>query len=220
MKIYNTLTRKKEEFQPLEEGKVKMYVCGPTVYNLIHIGNARPMICFDTVRRYLEYKGYRLANKVKRYNLTENKQEPKKPHLPEHQQDAMDDYFEDCKFLTSFIGCNLFEEEKKEDATGQLTFYLTRKNCNAKGVYTSEGMTVLRDSHVVKECSPSYKNRSKREEWLKKYTYDKNGEHYLKSDYSFDSPSTASSYCLGCSSNGWVDWKTRDKRSLDSIFRL
>ena len=58
MKIYNTLTRKKEEFQPLEEGKVKMYVCGPTVYNLIHIGNARPMICFDTVRRYLEYKGY------------------------------------------------------------------------------------------------------------------------------------------------------------------
>ena len=58
MKIYNTLSRKKEEFVPLEEGKVKMYVCGPTVYNLIHIGNARPMIVFDTVRRYLEYKGY------------------------------------------------------------------------------------------------------------------------------------------------------------------
>ena len=58
MKIYNTLSRRKEEFKPLEEGKVKMYVCGPTVYNLIHIGNARPMIVFDTVRRYLEYKGY------------------------------------------------------------------------------------------------------------------------------------------------------------------
>ncbi|WP_461812515.1 cysteine--tRNA ligase [Faecalimonas sp.] len=58
MKVYNTLTRKKEEFIPLEEGKVKMYVCGPTVYNLIHIGNARPMIVFDTVRRYFEYKGY------------------------------------------------------------------------------------------------------------------------------------------------------------------
>ena len=56
MKIYNTLTKKKEEFVPLEEGKVKMYVCGPTVYNLIHIGNARPMIIFDTFRRYLEYK--------------------------------------------------------------------------------------------------------------------------------------------------------------------
>ncbi len=58
MKIFNTMTRQKEEFVPLEEGKVRMYVCGPTVYNLIHIGNARPMIVFDTFRRYLEYKGY------------------------------------------------------------------------------------------------------------------------------------------------------------------
>ena len=58
MKIYNTLSKSKEEFIPLEEGKVRMYVCGPTVYNLIHIGNARPMIVFDTVRRYMEYKGY------------------------------------------------------------------------------------------------------------------------------------------------------------------
>lgn len=58
MKIYNTLTRKKEEFVPIEENKVRMYVCGPTVYNYIHIGNARPMIVFDTVRRYFEYKGY------------------------------------------------------------------------------------------------------------------------------------------------------------------
>ncbi|MDO5415615.1 MAG: cysteine--tRNA ligase [Lachnospiraceae bacterium] len=58
MKIFNTLSRRKEEFVPLEPGKVKMYVCGPTVYNFIHIGNARPMIVFDTVRRYFEYKGY------------------------------------------------------------------------------------------------------------------------------------------------------------------
>ncbi|RKI89632.1 cysteine--tRNA ligase [Parablautia intestinalis] len=58
MKIYNTLTKRKEEFEPLEEGKVKMYVCGPTVYNLIHIGNARPMIVFDTARRYMEHRGY------------------------------------------------------------------------------------------------------------------------------------------------------------------
>lgn len=58
IKIYNTLSGKKEEFQTIEPGKVRMYVCGPTVYNLIHIGNARPMIVFDTVRRYMEYKGY------------------------------------------------------------------------------------------------------------------------------------------------------------------
>ena len=58
MKLYNTLTRKKEEFVPIEEGKVKMYSCGPTVYNFFHIGNARPFIMFDILRRYLEYIGY------------------------------------------------------------------------------------------------------------------------------------------------------------------
>ena len=60
MKIYNTLTKRKEEFVPITPGEVKMYVCGPTVYNLIHIGNARPMIVFDTVRRYFEHKGYKV----------------------------------------------------------------------------------------------------------------------------------------------------------------
>lgn len=58
MKIYNSLTRKKEEFVPLQEGKVSMYVCGPTVYNYFHIGNGRTFIVFDTIRRYMEYRGY------------------------------------------------------------------------------------------------------------------------------------------------------------------
>ena len=57
MKVFNTLSMRKEEFVPLEEGKVKMYVCGPTVYNFIHIGNARPLCVFDVMRRYLEYRG-------------------------------------------------------------------------------------------------------------------------------------------------------------------
>lgn len=60
IKIYNTLTREKEEFKPLEQGRVKMYVCGPTVYNYIHIGNARSTIAFDTIRRYFEYRGYQV----------------------------------------------------------------------------------------------------------------------------------------------------------------
>ncbi len=54
MRIYNSMTRKKEEFQPVHEGEVKIYACGPTVYNFIHIGNARPLIVFDTLRRYFE----------------------------------------------------------------------------------------------------------------------------------------------------------------------
>jgi cysteinyl-tRNA synthetase len=61
VKIFNTLSRSKEDFVPLEEGKVKMYVCGPTVYNFIHIGNARPFIIFDAFRRYLEYRGYEVT---------------------------------------------------------------------------------------------------------------------------------------------------------------
>ena len=78
MKLYNTLTKTKEEFVPLEEGKVKMYVCGPTVYNFIHIGNARPMIVFDTVRRYLEYKGYEV-NYVSNFTDVDDKIIKKSP---------------------------------------------------------------------------------------------------------------------------------------------
>lgn len=61
MKIYNTMSKQKEEFVPIEDGKIRMYVCGPTVYNLIHIGNARPMIVFDTFHRFMEYKGYKVC---------------------------------------------------------------------------------------------------------------------------------------------------------------
>ena len=72
MKIFNTMTRTKEEFKPLEEGKVKMYVCGPTVYNYIHVGNARPFIIFDTLRRYLEYRGYEV-NYVQNFTDVDDK---------------------------------------------------------------------------------------------------------------------------------------------------
>lgn len=72
MKVYNTLTKQKEEFVPLEPGKVKMYVCGPTVYDYIHIGNARPYVIFDTIRRYMEYKGYEV-NYVQNFTDVDDK---------------------------------------------------------------------------------------------------------------------------------------------------
>lgn len=168
---------------------------------------------------YLEHKGYELASEVKRYNLDENKQAPKEPHLSEHQRDAMDEYFEDCKLLVSFIGCNLFEKEKSEEDKDTIVFYLTRKKCYAKGIYSSEGMTVLHDSHVIKDNSASLKNGEKRSKWLQKNTYDKDGELYLKQDVAFQSPSTAAQFCLGCNSNGWIEWRTKDGQTLDSIFR-
>ena len=96
MKIFNTMSRTKEEFVPIKPGKVSMYVCGPTVYNLIHIGNARPMIVFDTVRRYFEYKGYKV-NYVSNFTDVDDK------IIKKAQEEGVDSsviserYIEECK---------------------------------------------------------------------------------------------------------------------------
>lgn len=108
MKLYNTLTRRKEEFKPINDGKVTMYVCGPTVYNYIHVGNARPLVVFDTLRRYLIYKGYdvkyivnftdiddKLINKAKEENTT--------------VKALADKYIEE--FMKDAKGLSLYEEE-------------------------------------------------------------------------------------------------------------
>ena len=96
MKIFNTLTRRKEEFVPLDEGKVKMYVCGPTVYNLIHIGNARPMIIFDTVRRYMEYKGYEV-NYVSNFTDVDDKIIKKAIEEGVSAEEISTRYIKECK---------------------------------------------------------------------------------------------------------------------------
>ena len=96
MKLFNTMTRKKEEFVPLEEGKVRMYVCGPTVYNLIHIGNARPMIVFDTVRRYMEYKGYEV-NFLSNFTDVDDKIIKKAIEEGVSAEEVSRRYIEECK---------------------------------------------------------------------------------------------------------------------------
>ncbi|MCI8270618.1 MAG: cysteine--tRNA ligase [Lachnospiraceae bacterium] len=96
MKIFNTLSRRKEEFVPLEPGKVKMYVCGPTVYNFIHIGNARPMIVFDTVRRYFEYKGYEV-NYVSNFTDVDDKIIKKAMEEGVESEVISRRYIEECK---------------------------------------------------------------------------------------------------------------------------
>ena len=96
MKLFNTLTRRKEEFVPLEEGKVRMYVCGPTVYNLIHLGNARPMIIFDTVRRYMEYKGYEV-NFVSNFTDVDDKIIKKAIEEGVSADEISNRYIEECK---------------------------------------------------------------------------------------------------------------------------
>lgn len=96
MKIYNTLTKKKEEFVPITPGKVGIYVCGPTVYNYIHIGNARPMIVFDTLRRYFEYKGYEV-NYVSNFTDVDDKIIKKSIEEGVPASEISERYIKECK---------------------------------------------------------------------------------------------------------------------------
>ena len=146
IQLYNTLTRQKEVFVPLEEGKVKMYVCGPTVYNYIHIGNARPAIVFDTVRRYLEFRGYDVQY-VSNFTDVDDKLIRAAKELgedvPTIAQRFIDAYFEDvselgCKkanihprvmenmdIIIEFIG-KLIEKGFAYESNGDV-YYRTRK---------------------------------------------------------------------------------------------
>ena len=115
MKIYNTLTKKKEEFVPIEPGKVRMYVCGPTVYNFIHIGNARPMIVFDTVRRYMEYKGYEV-NYVSNFTDVDDKIIKKALEEGVDANVISERYIAECDILDIFdiFLCNRFKRNHRQ----------------------------------------------------------------------------------------------------------
>lgn len=117
MKIYNTLSKRKEEFIPLEEGKVKMYVCGPTVYNLIHIGNARPMIVFDTVRRYMEHKGYEV-NYVSNFTDVDDKIIKKAIEEGVDASAISERYIAECK--KDMAAMNVKEATTHPKATGEI----------------------------------------------------------------------------------------------------
>ena len=147
MKIYNSLTDKKEDFIPLKDKKVNMYVCGPTVYNYIHIGNARPVVFFDIVKRYLEYKGYEVTyasnitdvdDKIINRALEENKTEK------EIVDKFAGQYFTDCANLGS----------KKPDITPYATNYLGQmidyiKNLEDTGyAYFNNGNVYFRISKI------------------------------------------------------------------------
>ena len=117
MKVFNTLTKKKEEFVPLEEGKVRMYVCGPTVYNYIHIGNARPMIVFDTVSRYFEYKGYDV-NYVSNFTDVDDKIIKKAIEEQVSAQEISQRYIAECK--KDMAGMNVKPATKHPLATEEI----------------------------------------------------------------------------------------------------
>lgn len=114
MKIYNTLTRKKEEFIPIEKGKVKIYSCGPTVYNFIHIGNARPLCVFDTLRRYLKYRGYNVKF-VQNFTDVDDKMIKRANEEGITVKEVADKYIEEYK--TDAKGLNILEADVHPKAT-------------------------------------------------------------------------------------------------------
>ena len=166
--------------------------------------------------QYLEHKAIAEAKKANAFVLSDNKQIPKAPNLPEHQQDSMDEFFEDVKFLASFIGCNIFDVSQPKE---EHLFYTKGRGCNAKGFYSSDGFTVLKGSVVAKTMVLSFNWKEKREKMLQNYTSNENGILVLTSDKTFSSPSTAADFCIGSSNNGWLVWKDKDGNTLDSVYR-
>lgn len=166
--------------------------------------------------QYLEHKAINEAKKANTFVLSENKQVPKAPNLPEHQRDAMDEFFEDIKFLVSFIGCNIFDilQPKEEHL-----FYTKGRGCNARGYYNSSGFTVLKGSILANNCVTSFNWKEKREKLIKEYATFENGNWVMNSDKTFSSPSTAADFCIGSSNNGWLVWKDMDNKTLDSVYR-
>ena len=118
MKIFNTLSMKEEEFLPIEPGKVRMYVCGPTVYNFIHIGNARPMIVFDTVRRYFEYKGWKV-NYVSNFTDVDDKIIKAANEEGVSAEEISKRYIEECR--KDMAGMNVLPATTHPQATQEIS---------------------------------------------------------------------------------------------------
>ena len=167
--------------------------------------------------QYLEHKAIAEAKKANTFVLSDNKQTPKAPNLHEYRQDSMDEFFDDAKFLASFIGCNIFEISQPK-ATENL-FYIKGRGCEAKGFYSSNGFTVQKGSVIALTVVPSFGWKEKRNDMVQEYTVQEGTKLFMTSDITFSSPSTAAMFVLGRPSNGWTDWKDDNGNTLDSVYR-
>ncbi|MFA6768190.1 MAG: GIY-YIG nuclease family protein [Parabacteroides sp.] len=166
--------------------------------------------------QYLEYKAIEEAKKANTFVLKENKQIPKAPNLPEYQKDTMNEFFEDIKFLASFIGYNIFEMNKFKE---EHLFYTRGRGCEAKGFYSPSGFTILKGSIIANSSAFSLKWKEKRDQLINQYTLKQGDLLVLDADKTFSSPSTAADFCIGSSNNGWLVWKDKDGRTLNSVYR-
>ncbi len=165
--------------------------------------------------QYVEHKAYAEAVLANRYRLDANKQTPKAPNLPEHQKDSMDEFFEDIKFLTSFVGCNIFDVVQEKE---KHIFYIKGRGCEARGFYDGSGFTVLKGG-VIAQDSVSSMSWKDRDHLVKELTVTQGENAILEYDKTFPSPSTAAIFCMGRNTNGWIKWIDGSGETLHDIYR-
>ena len=166
--------------------------------------------------QYLEYCAITEAKKANTFVLNENRQMPKIPNLPEYQKDSMNEFFEDIKFLVSFIGCNIFDIIEPGD---HHLFYTKGRGCDAVGFYDSAGFTLLKGSIIAGGNTDSFAWAEKRNKLMYEYTRMIDDRYVLEFDKTFSSPSTAADFCIGRPCNGWITWKDKTGQTLDAVYR-
>ena len=183
MKIYNTLSKREEEFVPLDEGKVKIYVCGPTVYNLIHIGNARPMIFFDTVRRYFIYKGYQV-NFVSNFTDVDDKIINRAIEEKVSADEISERYIAECK--KDMEGMNILPADTHPQATKEIAGMIDMiKELIDKGhaYVSSDGTVYFRVKSFPEYGKLSHKNIDELQSGLRELKV--SGENDKEASYDF-----------------------------------
>ncbi len=183
MKIYNTLSKREEEFVPLEDGKVKIYVCGPTVYNLIHIGNARPMIFFDTVRRYFIYKGYQV-NFVSNFTDVDDKIINRAIEEKVSADEISERYIAECK--KDMEGMNILPADTHPQATKEIAGMIDMiKELIDKGhaYVSSDGTVYFRVKSFPEYGKLSHKNIDELQSGLRELKV--SGENDKEASYDF-----------------------------------
>ena len=167
--------------------------------------------------KYLEYLAIQQAQITARYSVEENKVSPKPTNLPEHQLACIEEFFEDVCILASFLGIPVFEKVKRQNRE---LFYCKNKYTEATGFYSENGFTVLKGSKIPKNPTPSFSSKEFRDEKIGACaTIINENLVELNQDLTFKSPSAASSFCLGNSSNGWIYWVNEKGQSLDEVYR-
>jgi hypothetical protein len=169
--------------------------------------------------QYLEYKGIKEAKEMGTYLLKDNKQIPNMPNLEESRMSTMDEFYDDVKFLTAFLGCNIFKKVSSEKVRDLHYFFMSARGSKAKGYYDETGFTLLKRSVFADGETDSFSSPESRKKFLRTYSHQENDKFVLTADFTFSSPSTAACFVCGRNCNGWIEWKDVESKTLDEVYR-